>query len=264
MIEAFSMPFMQRALLAGVIVAVLSGYYGAFIVQRRLSFLGAGLSHAAFGGVALGLLIGTNPILTAAPFTVGVALGITWLRGHTKMGGDTAIGIFFSVSMALGIVFIALKQDYTAEAFTYLFGSILAVNQTDIIATLAVLTLTLLLLPLWGKWSYATFDRELATADRIKVEAHDYLLSALIGVTVVVAVKVLGIVLMAAFLVIPAAAAKLIAPSFIAMTLLAILIGVASTLIGLVASYVFDLPSGATIILTQAFLFFLLMPLKRK
>jgi len=257
MLEVLSLPFMQRALVAGVLVGFLASYYGVFVVQRQLSFLGAGLAHAAFGGIALGLLLGTEPLWVAVPFTVLVALAINWVRGRTGLAGDTAVGIFFAVAVALGVVFLFLKREYTADAFAYLFGSILAVRGADLWLTAAVAGMALATWPTyWGRWAYATFDRDLARADRLPVERDDYLLSILLAVTVVVAVKVVGIILIAAFLVIPAATARLLAPTFRAMTLGAVAIGVGSAVAGLVASYWLDVPSGATIVLVQAAVFF--------
>jgi zinc transport system permease protein len=256
MAELFTLPFMQRALVGGLVVGFLASYYGVFVVQRGLSFLGSGLAHAAFGGVALGLLLNTEPLWVAVPFTLLVALGIAWVHHRTRLGGDTAVGIFFAVAMALGVLFLFMRRQYTADAFTYLFGSILAVSSTDLWLTGGVVLLTLLALPLWRRWAYASFDRELAQADRLPVASDDYLLILLIAITVVVSIKVVGIVLIAAFLVVPAAAARLLARTFRHMTLLAIAIGMASAVVGLVASYFLDVPSGPTIILVQAVVFF--------
>lgn len=259
MIEAILSPFMQRAILAGILVGFLASYFGTFIVQRGLSFLGSGLAHAAFGGVALGLLLQTEPLWVAVPFTVLVAIGITWVREQTKLGGDTAIGIFFSVSVALGVIFLSLRREYSTDAFAYLFGSILIVSNSDLYVTAGVLLITILAWPLWSRWAYASFDRELALTDRLAVTRDDYLLSILIAVTVVVAVKVVGIVLIAAFLVIPAATARLIVHTFRAMTILSIIMGEISVVLGLLSSYFLDIPSGATIILLQAVFFFAAM-----
>lgn len=265
MLDALSLPFMQRALVAGVLVGFLAGYYGVFVVQRRLSFLGTGLAHAAFGGIALALLLQTEPLWIAVPFTVVVALGINWVRGRTGLAGDTAVGIFFAVAVALGVLFLFLKREYTADAFAYLFGSILAVRGTDLWITAGVTLAALLTMPvLWGRWAYATFDRDLARADRLPVTRDDYLLSVLLAVTVVVTVKVVGIILVAAFLVIPAATARLLTHTFRAMTVGAVLIGMASAIAGLVASYGLDVPSGATIVLLQAVAFFAGMLLGRR
>lgn len=255
---------MQRALVAGILVGFLASYYGVFIVQRGLGFLGSGLAHAAFGGVALGILLETEPIWIAVPFTVLVAIGITWVKDKTKLGGDTTIGIFFSVSMALGIIFIFLKRQYSSDAFNYLFGSILSVTLLDIVVPIILIIITLLLFPFWKRWAYSSFDRELAQADRIPVQFDDYLLSILIAVTIVVSIKVVGIVLIAAFLVIPPAASRLMNKSFSKMTVVSIIIGVSTALIGLWISYYMNVPSGATIILLQAAVFFAVMLFKRK
>jgi len=259
MIEIFSLPFMQRALIGGILVGFLASYYGVFVVQRGLSFLGSGLAHAAFGGIALGLLLRFEPLWIAIPFTVAVAIGIAWIRYRTKLGGDTAVGIFFAVSMAMGIIFLFLRREYTADAFTYLFGSILAVTSKDILLAVVMVIITILTSPLWKRWAYASFDRELAETDRVPVILDDYLLSILIAVTVVVAIKVVGIVLIAAFLVIPAATGRLLSSSFRTMTICSIVFGMSSAIIGLIISYYLDVPSGATIILFQALLFFIAM-----
>jgi len=161
--------------------------------------------------------------------------------------------------MALGIIFIFLKRQYTSDAFNYLFGSILSVTITDIIFSTILVLITILLSPFWKRWAYSSFDRELAQADRIPVQLDDYLLSILIAVTIVVSIKVVGIVLIAAFLVIPPATSRLINKSFSKMTFSSIIIGVLTALIGLWISYYMDVPSGATIILLQASLFFIVM-----
>lgn len=255
MFEALTLPFMQRAMAAGVMVAFLASYYGVFVVQRGLGFLGNGLAHAAFGGVALGILLDREPLWIAMPFTVIISLAITWVRHRTTLASDTVIGVFFAISMAAGIIFLSLKQEYTTDAFAYLFGSILAVTTTDLLVTGLVVLLALLAQPLWGRWAYATFDRNLAQADRVPVVFDEYLLAALMAVTVVVAVKVVGIVLISAFLVIPAAAARIIAKRFSVMTGLSVIFGISSAIVGLWGSYWLDIPSGATIVLLQAVIF---------
>ncbi len=257
MFDLLTLPFMQRALIAGVLIGFLASYYGVFVVQRGLSFLGSGLAHAAFGGVALGLLLESEPLWTAVPFTIIVAIGITWVKNRTELGSDTTIGIFFSVSMALGIIFLFLRKQYSTEAFTYLFGSILSVTIIDILFAASIVLVTFLFLPYWKRWAYSSFDRELAQADRIPVLFDDYILSILIAVTVVVSLKLVGIVLIAAFLVIPAASARLLSKSFSRMTVISVSVGMLSAIGGLWISYYLDIPSGATIILLQAVVFIL-------
>lgn len=263
MIEAFSLGFMQRALLAGVFIAFAASYYGVFIVQRGMSFMGNGLAHAAFGGVALGLLLGSEPLYVAVPFTIAVAILITFVRDKTTLSSDTVIGVFFAVSMALGIVFLSRLPTFTTDAFAYLFGSILAVGELDIWTAGSMALIAALTFPLWGEWAYATFDRDAALGDRLPVKSRDYLLSVLIAITIVVSAKVVGIVLISAFIVIPAAAARLVARRFLDMTVLSIVLGIVCVAAGLAFSYVFDAPSGATIVLVQTAIFILVLALGR-
>lgn len=257
LIEALKMPFVQNAFIAGFLVALAAGYYGAFVVQRGMSFLGDGLAHAAFGGVALGLLLNmSEPLYVAAPFTLAVALGIMWIRDKTTLGSDTAIGVFFALSVALGVVFISMRQQYTVDAFNYLFGSIILISRSDIWTAAGLAFVAACSSALWPRWAYATFDREIAQTDGLRVSLEDYILVGLIAVTVVVAVKLVGIVLIASFLVIPAASSRLISRSFAAMTLYSMAFAGVSAVIGLAASVLLDFPSGATMILAMSGLFF--------
>lgn len=247
---------MLRALAAGLLVALATSYLGVFVVQRRMSFLGDGLAHAAFGGVALGLLLGTDPLWVAVPFTVLAALAIMWTRDRTRLGEDTSVGVLFAVSVALGVVFLSFTAGYTADAFGFLFGSILSIRNSDLVVAGIVVLALAVTARLWGRWAYATFDRELAQADRLRPARDDYVLVVSIAVTVVIGVKLVGIVLLAAFLVVPAASARLVSGTLARMTAVAALYALAAVVSGLVLSYAFDIPSGAMIILVQAALFF--------
>lgn len=264
--EIFQLPFMQRALLAGLLVALTSSVLGVFIVQRGLSFLGDGLAHAAFGGVALGLLLGVGqPLWVALAFTLVASLGIAWVRDRTRLSSDTAIGIFFAVSVALGVLFISLETGYSADAWNLLFGSILGVGREELFIIAGVTPLALGLLGvLWGRLAYATFDAELAQTDGVNVRGLEYLLFALAAVVIVTSVRVVGAILIAAYLVIPAATARLLSRSLFQMTWLSVLLGLVSTVAGLVLSFFLEVPSGSTIILTQAALFIVAAPFARR
>jgi len=264
MIEMLSQPFMMRALAAGIMLSALAGYFGVFVVQRQMSFLGAGLGHAAFGGIALGLLLSIPPLWVAVPFTVLIAIAITWVKDHTRLANDTAIGIFFSVSVALGILFLALAETRNADAFSYLFGSILSVSRTDMTVSAILLLAAATTLPrLWGHWSYATFDAEAAKIEDRNTRQDDMLLIAMLAVTIVVSLKVVGILLVAAWVVVPAASARLMATSFGGMTRLSVILAVLTTAVGLVFSYLLDLPSGPVIVIVQALVFGIAMLFKR-
>ena len=272
----FELAFMQRALFAGTCIAVVAGVLGTFVVQRGLAFLGDGLAHAAFGGIALGAFVAATfgnstlleePLLVAVPFTLAAALGIAWVRDRTSLSSDVAIGVFFAVSVALGVLFISIipPEQNVVDVWHLLFGSILAVGREELPVIVGVTGVALLVLVLlWPRLGYATFDADLARADGVRVRALEYALFAIAALVVVVSAQVIGIVLMAAYLVIPAAAARLVARSLFDMTLIAVAIGVVSTAGGLVASFWADIPSGSTIILSQALLFLLATSLQRR
>lgn len=263
----FSFGFMQRAVLAGLVIAVMSGIAGTFVVQRGLSFLGDGLAHASFGGIALGALVAAfsgstgilqYPLTLAVPFTILVALGIAFVRDRTKLASDTVIGVFFAVTVALAVLFVSIipPQRSSVDVFSLLFGSILAVSEVDLWVILGVFVLTVsVLCLLWSRLAYSTFDSELAHTDGVRVRAVEYALFASTALIVVVSAQVVGVVLMAAYLVIPAAAARLVSRSLSGMTVRAVIIGLVSTVAGLLLSYWLDVPSGSVIILTQALLF---------
>lgn len=256
MLELFQYPFLLRALFVGILIGFSASYFSIFVVQRKISYIGSGLAHAAFGGVALGLLLNISPIMIAIPFTFLVALLTVYLQEHSKISVDSIIGILYSFSVALGIIFLALKDNYTADAYTYLFGSLLTVSMSDLYISMVLSLVTIFsFYKYWNRWSYATFDREMAKADKVPVLKDDYILMLMIALTVVLAIKIVGIILIAAYIVIPGAFARLLVKRFINMTYFAIIFGVITSIIGLLISYELDYPSGAVIIVLQSILF---------
>lgn len=252
MLEMMAFPFMQRAALGGLLIALMASFYGPFIVQRRLAFLGSGLAHGAFGGVALGMFLGQEPLLIAIPFTVMVAVAVVWVRSKTDLEADTAIGVFISLSMALGIIFLYLREGNATDATTYLFGSILALNNYDIYLSLVALVGCMASVPLWSRWAYATFDETLARVDRHAVTRDEYILLVSVAMLVVISVKIVGILLVSAFLVIPAACARLLSRRFVHMMWWTLLVNTGGVVVGLFASYAVNIPSGPAIILVQS------------
>jgi zinc transport system permease protein len=265
MFEPFSFPFMQRAFTAGLMIGILGSFFGVFVVQRKMSFLGNGLAHSALGGVALGILIGVNPLFTTIPFTLVTAVAMVYIKNQTKLSYDTVIGIMLSFTVALGVIFLSINQNYSADAYSYLFGSILAVAPVDLWISGALLAVSTIIGYLyWSRWAYAAFDSELAQSDKINVLRDDFLLTLFIALVIVVSIKIVGILLISAFIVIPAAAARQISRSFLSMTIISIIIGVISSFVGLYISFIVDMPSGAMIIMLQILIFLILALFKRK
>ena len=256
--EIFAYEFMQRAFLAGLMVSLLCSFIAFFVVLRRLAFIGVGISHSAFGGVALGILLQVNPILMAAAFS----LAVSWLIGLVSRQGelheDTAIGIFFSAAMALGVALISLSGSYNVDLFGYLFGNILSVNTADLwlVGILGSIALFFLIL-FFKELLYISFDEEMARVSGLPVTFLNYLLLTLMAVTVVVSIKVVGIVLASALLVIPAATGYQLARHYRLMLGISLLCGTSSSVLGLWLSYRYDLASGATIVLCSTLIFFL-------
>lgn len=256
MIELLSYDFMQRALAAGGLIGVMLAVIGVFAIHRGLSFMGAGIAHASFGGVALGLWLGINPVLAAIAFCLGVGWSIGALSLGTRTREDTVIGIFFASTMALGILLLGLMGGYTPDLFGYMFGSILAVTPLDlwIIAACAAVVAAALLV--FGKeLIFTIFDPEGAAVAGLPTRAMYFLLVTLVTLSVVMSIKVVGIVLVSALLVTPAAAASQLCRSFGPILVSAGVIGLVSTLSGLALSFWWDTASGATIVLVVTLIF---------
>ncbi len=270
LLSPLSQGFVIRALGAGVALGVAGSLLGVFIVQRGLGLLSDGLAHATFGGLALGLLLGAGAdgaMWVALPFTVAIALGIQYVRRRTRLSGDVATGVFFAVSFAAGILFLGLRSTRAAPVNVegLLFGSLLAVSPEALRLILAVALLVVLVLAWIGpRLAYATFDPELATLSGVPVAQLEYLLLALTALVVVVGVKTVGVVLVSAFVVVPAATANLLGRSLAAIAVQAVLISTAGTAFGLFASYHLNVATGATIILTLGAAFFLALVVRRR
>ncbi len=256
--EILAYTFMQRALVASVIIGVVCAVIGTYVVLRGLSFIGAGIAHASFGGVALGFLLGVNPFLSAIIFCLLTAWGIGWASTEGEIKEDTAIGIFFASTMALGVLFIGLMKAYNVDLFGYLFGSVLAVTEQDIWLSLIVGGVVLLaVVLLYKELKFVTFDQEMAAVVGLPATFLYFLLLSLMALTVVISIKVVGVILVSALLVIPPATAYQVSDDFGRMMLTSIAVGVGSAVVGLFLSYWLNVASGATIVLTATVFFFL-------
>lgn len=265
MLEIMAYGFMQRALLASIMIGVLCSAIGVFVVLKGLSFIGAGTAHAAFAGVALAFLLDLNPMGMAVLFglmTVWIA-GLLVEKGRMKL--DVSIGIFYTSTMAMAILFIGFMKAYNAELYGYLFGSILSVTRSDlmVITGLGLVVLGALFL-FYKELQFIAFDQEMAEASGIPAHRLFFLLISLIALTIVIALKAVGAVLVYAMILIPAATAYQLTHSIRRMMWISILLGVFSNVAGMFLSFVFDIPSGATIVLLATALFFLSVLLSPK
>jgi ABC-type Mn2+/Zn2+ transport system permease subunit len=260
--------FMQRALASSVLIGAVCAVIGVYVVLKGLSFIGAGIAHASFGGVALGFLLGLNPVITAIVFCLATSWGIGLVTRRGEVKEDTALGVFFASPMALGILFIGLMQGYNVDLFGYLFGSVLAVTAADLwISGALALAVLLVVSLLYKELLFITFDPEMAEAAGLPASQLYFLLLSLIALTIVLSIKVVGIILVSALIVTPAAAAYQLTDDFRRMMVLSVLLGVSSALAGLFLSYWLNIASGATIVLTATVIFFLaalLSPRRRR
>jgi ABC-type Mn2+/Zn2+ transport system permease subunit len=258
MFELLSYDFMQRSLLAASIVGGLCSFIGVFVVLRGLSFVGAGTSHAAFAGVTLGYLMGWPPLTLAILFGLATVWITGWVEEKGRMKLDVSIGILYTATMALAILFIGLMKTYNAEVYGYLFGSVLSVTgeELGIIGGLAVLVLGLIVA--FSKELYfIAFDQEMAEASGIPARRIFFLLLTLVGLTVVISLKTVGAILVFAMILIPASTAYQLTHSLMTLTLYSVLIGVGTSLGGVMISAVWDIPSGPAIVLLATAIFFI-------
>jgi zinc transport system permease protein len=265
MTEFLAYDFTRRALIAGILVALMCAVLAFFVVLRRMAFIGAGISHAALGGVALGLVARLPPLVTALAFSIVVAWAIGWLSERGRITEETAIGILFPATMALGVALISLSPAYRQDLMAYLFGSMLAVRWSDLwlLSGLAAGTLTVLA-AFFKELVYLSIDADAAMAAKVPVRALRYLLLTMLAATIVASIKLVGVVLVSALLVIPAATGQLAARSMKGMLVISVASALLTAIGGLWLSWVSNLPSGATIVLLAAGVFFGTFVIRRR
>lgn len=248
--------FMQRAVIAGSFIAALCAILGVFLVLRRLSLIGDGLSHVTFGALALGLFFNVTPVYIALPLVVLSSLGIMKLTEAQRVYGDAAIGIVSALGIAIGILLVSITRGFNIDLFSYLFGNILAITKAEVWLSIGLATIVIMLV---GFYYYdlvaITFDEECAQAEGINTKAVNKMLVVLTAITVVLAMKVVGIMLVSALLILPTVTALQVAKGFRMTMLVAVIVAVVSVWTGIIFSFFLDWPSGATIVLVSLVLF---------
>ncbi|MGH9278277.1 MAG: metal ABC transporter permease [Acidimicrobiales bacterium] len=254
----FDRQYMQLALASGVVVGACAPLLGTFLVQKRLSLMGDGIGHMAFAGVAAGLLFGVSPLWTALVVAAAGAVTIEWLRLRRRASGDLALAVFFYTGIAGGVVLTGLAGSLNAGVLTYLFGSVLTVSPSDAASVCALGAVILAVMVLsWRAMFAVVLDEEAARAAGLPVDGLSLGLAALTAVTVVAAMRVVGVLLVAALMVLPVGAAQRLARSFAATLRWAVALGVASVVIGLVIARAAGTAPGGTIVLVSSAIFLL-------
>jgi zinc transport system permease protein len=262
--EIFSYSFFQYALLGSLFTAMTCGMTGAYVAARRLLFISGGITHASFGGVGLGFFLGVNPVLTAVIFAAGSALGVEWLNRSQQMREDSAIAAVWSLGMALGVIFVFVTPGYAPNVSMYLFGNILAISSADLIWMGSLAAALAAVFALFGREiSYIAFDREFAITQGLPVRFVEYGMMLMISFTIVLSIRMVGIMLLLSLLTLPAAIVNMFTSSFRKIVAWSMVVGFVGCLAGLAGSYFLDAPSGAFIVVVLAGLFFAGRLLKR-
>ncbi|HAM11431.1 MAG TPA: hypothetical protein DCP74_14455 [Bacteroidales bacterium] len=247
----FQYDFIVRAILGALFASITAGLAGTYIVSRRMVFLSGGITHASFGGIGIGYFAGINPVIGAAVFGILSALGVEYLSGRQKIREDSAIGILWAFGMAIGIIFIYLTPGYSPNLMSYLFGSILTVSDADIIA-LGVMSIILILyfLIFYRTILYISFDESYARTYSSYVDIFKYVTTSLMALTIVLNIRMAGVVLVLSLLTIPPNIAMIFTRVYFKVVVLSVLAGFLGTSAGYTISYFAGIPVGATIIFT--------------
>jgi manganese/iron transport system permease protein len=255
-LEPLALSFFVRALVASTVVGVVCAVVGTYVVLRGVAFIGDAIAHAGFPGVVAAYLLGIPFYLGAAVAAVGTALAIGFVTKRAGIRQDTAIGVLFAGTFAFGVFLFSTINGYVADLFGFLLGNVLAIGPGDLVALLLLAFGVMAIVGLlWKELLYATFDPLGAAASGIAVERLEYLFLALVALTIVVSLQAVGIILVVAMLITPAATAQMLTVRFTRLMLVAALVGITSAIVGLYLSYWLDVASGATIVLVQTALF---------
>ena len=244
--------YLANALLAAIFAGITCGIVGTYIVSRRMVFLCGGITHASFGGLGIALYMGINPIVGALVFAIFSAIGVEWASDKGRMREDSAIGIIWSIGMAIGALFMSLTPGYTSgDLASYMFGSIITVTEQDI-TMLGILTALCIIgaILLSRQIMYVAFDRTFSSSQGIATRLISYVMSVIVAIKIVMAIRIMGIVLLLSLFTIPVVTANSLSKSYTTITLWASIIGVVGAVLGLIMSYNWEVPPGVSIIFT--------------
>lgn len=263
----FEYRFLMNAFVASLLSGLVCGIIGTYIVARRTVFLSGGITHASFGGIGIAYYFGANPVVGATVFAVLSAIGIEWVSGRRKMREDSAIGIMWSVGMAIGVIFIYLTPGYVPNLMSFLFGNILIVTNADLVALGSLAAVICVVFGVaWRQIVFAAFDSQFARSRGVPVNFISYSMSVLVALAIVFSIKTVGIVLLISLLTLPAVIANTFTKSYGRITVWAVGLGIAGNMAGLAISYYMNIPAGAATIfvLTLTLIIVKLLPLSGK
>ncbi len=263
-VELFQLPFMQRAVLGGVLTGLMGGMLGSFTILRQLSFFSDALGHSALLGISIGLLLGINPSVVLIPSAVVFALGVAYLLERTRLWTDALLNIIYSSSLAIAVIILSFVGQYKGGINNLLFGDILAVRELDLIVSGLLLVCCTLFIGLTLRTQMLlTLNEPLAIARGVSVSAHRTAFVVLLSLVVAVSIKAIGVLMISAFIVIPACASRLLSRVFSQYIILSAVLGGISAVVGMTLSALFNLPSGPSIVVTQLSVFLVAMLIPR-
>lgn len=255
-IDLFQLPFMQRALLGGMLTGMMGGLLGSFTILRQLSFFSEALGHSALLGISLGALLGLEPTSVLLPFAIIFAIGISYLLEKTRLWTDALLNVIYSSSLAMAVIILSFVEQYKGGLNTLLFGDILAVREVDLMFMGGLLVICIVFMGLTLRTQMMlTLHESIAISRGVSVSAHRTAFVVLLSMVVGISIKAIGVLLVSAFVVIPACAARLLSRGFTSYVALSAVIGALSAVIGMLVSALFNLPSGPTIVITQLAIF---------
>lgn len=254
--EALQYGFMQRALLVGILIAVCSAMLGIFLVLKKFSMIGDGLAHVSFATVAVALLLNTSPLYVSIPVVIIASLLILRLNEKADLHGDAAIGLVSSFSVALGILIASVSQGFNVDLFSFLFGSILVISKTDVYLSMALAIVVVLVIVYYYNDLFAiTHDESFANVMGINTRRMNAIIATLTAITIVLGIRVVGTMLISSMIIFPTVTALQFSRSFKSTIIFSAIISIAAVFIGVITSYAFNLPSGATIVMINAMFF---------
>ncbi len=264
MAELFTHEFFKNALLAAVLASISCGVIGTYVVSRRIVFISGGITHASFGGIGIGYFLGVNPILGAAAFAVISALGIEYLTKRIEIRNDSVIAMFWAFGMATGIIFVYITPGYAPNLMSFLFGNILTVSAPDILFMVILTAVIVLFFMFFIKIIlFISFDEEFARIKNIPCRLFNYILIGLVALTVVINIKVVGIILVLSLLTIPQNIANTLTMNYKKIILLSVLFGFIGLVSGLLGAFYLNIPSGASIVFTLVIMLSVVKAVKR-